>query len=64
MSGRWVDVEMVFRLAFERSVTFADAHGQEHNLPRSQIEFDADATRGDVVTVAMPEWLAFNEGLI
>lgn len=64
MSRPMVDVAMVFRLAFERSVTFADAHGREHDLPRSQIEFDADATRGDIVTVKMPEWLAFNEGLI
>lgn len=64
MSGRWVDVEMVFRGAGVKSATFVDADDRSHYLPLSKIEFDADATRGDVVTVTMPEWLAFNEGLI
>lgn len=64
MAGSMVEVEMVFRRIGERSVTFADADDREHDLPRFKIEFDADATRGDVVTVKMPGWLAFNEGLI
>ena len=32
-------------------------------LPKSQIEWDGEAERGDVIAVDMPEWLAEQEGL-
>jgi hypothetical protein len=33
-------------------------------LPRSRIEYDKNASEGDVVTVTMPVWLATAKGLI
>ncbi|MHC1788576.1 hypothetical protein [Solidesulfovibrio sp.] len=38
--------------------------GEEVSLPQSQIEWPEDATRGDLITVTMPEWLAEDRGLI
>jgi hypothetical protein len=32
-------------------------------LPRSQIEYDRNASVGDIITVTMPEWLATDKGL-
>lgn len=33
-------------------------------LPKSQIEIDLDASKGNEIVVACPEWLAKNKGLI
>jgi hypothetical protein len=41
--------------------------GDEDNavwLPRSQIEYDEKARKGDVITVTLHEWLAKDKGLI
>jgi hypothetical protein len=41
--------------------------GDEDNavwLPRSQIEYDRNACRGEIITVTMPEWLATDKGII
>ncbi len=51
MSGRWVDVEMVFRGAGVKSATFVDADDRSHYLPLSKIEFDADAINAAVAAL-------------
>ncbi|MFU2208195.1 hypothetical protein [Solidesulfovibrio sp. C21] len=38
--------------------------GREITLPKSQIEWPEDATRGKLITVEMPEWLAEDRGII
>ena len=33
-------------------------------LPKSQIDYDADANVGATIDVTIPEWLAIQEGLV
>jgi hypothetical protein len=46
------------------AAVIVECDGKEISLPLSQIEWPEDATRGDLITVTMPEWLAEDRGLI
>lgn len=46
------------------AAVIVECDGKEISLPQSQIEWSEDAARGDLITIAMPEWLAEDRGLI
>uniref|UniRef100_I2Q074 Uncharacterized protein n=1 Tax=Desulfovibrio sp. U5L TaxID=596152 RepID=I2Q074_9BACT len=59
-----IDVE---DLEFRREAGAAiivEYDGEEISLPVSQIEWPEDATRGKLITVTMPEWLAEDRRII
>lgn len=59
---RLVDLSLAILRRTDKAIHVTDADATDAVwLPLSQVQVDGD---GDICTVAMPEWLAFEKGLI
>jgi len=56
--------DMEFQTETEHAIC-VHASGDDSDiwLPKSQIEWEEDAERGDLIAVSLPEWLAEEKGL-
>lgn len=59
-----IEVEDLELILVSADAILVDTGTRQVWLPKSVIEYDAQAAIGAVLTVTMPEWLAFREGLI
>ncbi len=59
-----VDVQVVFLGETDAAMRVEDAEDNIIWLPKSQVETTDDRVSGNVITVAMPEWLAEEKGLV
>jgi len=60
-------IEICVRISHETEAALlvSDTDDTEKSwLPKSQIDYDEDAGIGDTVVVTVPEWLAYEKGLI
>lgn len=56
-----IDVQYLSHTAKSIHVEYC---GEDYYLPLSQIEFDPNPKVGQLIEVDMPEWLAFENGMI
>jgi hypothetical protein len=59
-----VDIQVVFLGETDAAIRVEDDEENIIWLPKSQVETTDDLVSGSVITVAMPEWLAEEKGLI
>lgn len=66
MSTRVVDIEVTYETRTDMAICFRPEELVEVMwVPRSLAEMDPpNASRGDIVTITVPEWWATQEGLI
>lgn len=67
MSADMIDIECEFQVETEDAICIRpdpDDKKSDVWLPKSQIEWEGQAERGEDIIVAVPEWLAEQEGLI
>lgn len=58
-----IDLEVVFKHGTANAVLIEYDRGETW-LARSLIEIDGEETRGETVTVTLPEWLAIEKELV
>jgi hypothetical protein len=59
-----VDIQVVFLGETDAAIRVEDDEENIIWLPKSQVETTDDLVSGSVITVAMPEWLAEEKGLV
>ena len=64
MTDELFDATMILHHETERAILVSDDGDEERAvwLPKSQVEYEV--TRGNVVEVTMPSWLAVSKGIV
>lgn len=65
-SNETIDIDVVIHAETALAILVSDNDLEDSAvwLPKSQVDYDERAKKGDIITVTLPEWLAIDKGLI